>query len=161
MNNQSKKPDSHSKNALRCALQLLKSAKRFEQMITGQLQYHHDSSLSRFDVLANLELTPNHVVSTKELAELLIASKGNITRLLDRMEADGLIQRMPNNNDRRISDIYLTERGLSSFKEMAVSHEKWVDGIFNVLSNKETKDLISLLSKIRSRTEAQMKGKDV
>lgn len=148
--------DNHSKNALRCALQLLKSAKRFEQMITSQLHYHYDSSLSRFDVLANLELTPDHVISTTELARLLIASKGNITRLLDRMEADGLIRRKPNQNDRRISDIYLTEEGLIHFKEMAVNHEKWVDDIFSVLSNLETRELISLLSKIRSRMEARM-----
>lgn len=122
-------------------------------MITSQLNVHYNSSLPRFDVLANLELAPEHVISTTELAKTLIASKGNITRLLDRMEADGLIQRKLNPNDRRISDIHLTEQGLNYFKEMAVSHEKWVDDIFNALSNQEMKELVFLLSKIRSRME--------
>ena len=147
------KPDTHSKNALRAELQLLKCARRLEQLSAGRLRADYGSSLARFDVLANLDLAPDHCISTTQLSRLLIASKGNITRLLDRMEADGLIYRRPNGRDRRISDVYLASKGAEQFRQMAVAHEQWMDDIFSALDDAETRELVTLLGKVRERID--------
>lgn len=152
------KPDTHSKNALRAELQLLKCARRLEQLSAGRFRSDYGSSLARFDVLANLDLAPEHAISTTQLSRLLIASKGNITRLLDRMEADGLIFRRPNARDRRISDVYLSPKGAAQFEEMASAHERWMDDIFATLSDAETRELLGLLGKVREKIDGRLDG---
>ncbi|MFM7786431.1 MAG: MarR family winged helix-turn-helix transcriptional regulator, partial [Gammaproteobacteria bacterium] len=110
------------KDALRGELQLMKCAKRLEQFSTGRFRDAHGSSLSRFDVLANLSRGGGSL-PTSALAAGLIASQGNITRLLDRMEADGLIERGAHERDRRISVVRLTAAGEAAFEGMAADHE--------------------------------------
>jgi len=146
--------DGHSKNALRSWLQLLKFSKRMEQRSNSRFVSDFNSSLSRFDVLANLHLAPGHHVSTTQLARMLLASKGNITRLLDRMENDGLIRRQINSQDKRVSEVFFTKAGRNLFEEMAAQHEHWTSEVFKVLSNQELKQLIDLVIKLRSRMDA-------
>ena len=145
--------DSHSKNALRAWLQLTKCAKRIEGRVNSRFVSDHDSSLSRFDVLANLERMPGHTASTTQLARMLLASKGNITRLLDRMEDDRLIYRKPNQADRRVSDVHMDRKGSEMFARMANDHEMWTDEIFGALTNNEVKTLIKLMGKLRGRLD--------
>lgn len=146
--------DSHSKNALRAWLSLLKCSKRMEQATNSHLDKTFKSSLTRFDVLANLDAMAEDTMSTTRLANSLLASKGNITRLLDRMEEDELIIRKPNKEDRRISDVYMASKGQLAFTEMAGDHEGWVDNIFSALSLDEEKQLIEIIGKLRQRLDA-------
>lgn len=159
--NNSIKPagDSHSKNALRAWLQLTKCAKRIEGRVNSRFISEYNSSLSRFDVLANLERMPGHAASTTQLARMLLASKGNISRLLDRMEEDQLIYRKPNASDRRVSDVHLAEKGAERFARMAEDHENWTDEIFAALSNDEVKSLVELMEKLRNRLDGMEESK--
>ena len=127
MNAGIEEPDG-SKQALRAWVQLLKTAKRIESEVAGHFANEHNTSLSRFDVLANLERSPGHATGTSQLSKMLLASRGNITRLLDRMENDALIRREPHPGDRRISDVRMTDAG-------------------------ELDDLIAMLRKLRARLD--------
>jgi DNA-binding MarR family transcriptional regulator len=140
-----------SKKSLRAWLQLLKCAKHVEQEISGRFRASHGNSLARFDVLAHLYQAPGNALSTTELAARLFASRGNITRLLDRMESDGLIQRRGNSADRRVSDIHLSRKGRALFAAMAADHEQWADEVFAVLSEGEKDTLVDLLVRVRRR----------
>jgi len=146
-------PASNSKQSLRAWLQLMKCAKRIEQEMGARFRNRHRSSMSRFDVLAHLYEADGRGLSTTQLAQRLLASRGNITRLLDRMEEDGLIERRPNRSDRRISDIHLSDAGRRLFSEMAPAHEIWSDELFSVLGEDEKDQLISLVQRIRYRLE--------
>jgi len=150
--------DAQSKDAVRGELQLLKCAKRLEQFSTGRFRDAHGSSLSRFDVLANLARSPGGSLPTSALAAALISSQGNITRLLDRMEADGLIARGGHETDRRVNVVRLTAAGNRAFEDMADDHEHWMGEIFGVLGETETRQLIRLLSKIRARIDSMDAG---
>ncbi|HUS23827.1 MAG TPA: MarR family transcriptional regulator [Candidatus Binatia bacterium] len=145
--------DAHSKNALRAWIQLTKCAKRIEGQINGHFVGEHESSLSRFDVLANLARMPGRAASPTELSRMLLASKGNITRLLDRMEDDGLIRRTPHASDRRVSNVHMTRAGAALFARLVRDHEDWTNSIFSPLDNGELKQLIGLLGKLRLRVE--------
>jgi DNA-binding MarR family transcriptional regulator len=143
--------DTHSKNALRAWIQLTKCAKRIEAHVNRRFAEAHDTSLSRFDVLANLERCAGHAASTTELSRLLLASQGNITRLLDRMEQDKLVRRRPSPKDGRVSEVQMTRAGEALFERLARDHESWTDGLFAELANDELKQLTGLLGKVRAR----------
>jgi DNA-binding MarR family transcriptional regulator len=144
-------PDTHSKNALRAWIQLTKCAKRIEAHVNRRFAEAHGTSLSRFDVLANLERCAGHAASTTELSRLLLASQGNITRLLDRMEEDRLVRRRPSPRDKRVSEVQMTRAGEALFERLARDHEAWTDGTFGELTNEELKQLTVLLGKLRGR----------
>lgn len=145
----------HSKRSLRAWLHLIKCSKRVETAISDLFRTGFDSSLSRFDVLAHLDHVAPEGLSTSALAQRLLASKGNITRLLDRMEADGLIRREPSTRDRRVSHVHMTDRGARLFRAMADEHEAWSDGIFGILSDEELDRLVELLDRVRRHVEKE------
>ena len=140
-----------SKTSLRAWLYLMKCAKRIEQTMSERFRNSYDSSMSRFDVLAHLYHAKEQGLSTTQLANRLLASKGNITRLLDRMEHDQLIKRRPNPQDRRVSTVYLAEHGAHLFAQMAPDHENWADEVFALLSDQEKAELATLLRTVSSQ----------
>ena len=144
-------PDTHSKNALRAWIQLTKVAKRIESHVNRRFAEAHGTSLSRFDVLANLERCDGHAAGATELSRMLLASQGNITRLLDRMEQDKLVRRRPSPRDRRVSEVQMTPKGAALFDRLARDHEAWTRNVFGDLDNEELKNLIGQLGKLRGR----------
>ncbi|MGQ0585656.1 MAG: MarR family winged helix-turn-helix transcriptional regulator [Gammaproteobacteria bacterium] len=151
-------PDTRSKNALRAWIQLTKCAKRIEAHVNRRFAESHGTSLSRFDVLANLARCERHAAGATELSRMLLASQGNITRLLDRMEQDRLVRRRPSPADRRINEVQMTRAGETLFARLARDHEAWTDGMFGNLDNDELKQLITLLGKVRARLAGAPSG---
>lgn len=149
----SRAPDTHGKNALRAWIQLTKCAKRIEAHVNRRFAEAHGTSLARFDVLANLDRCEGHAASTTELSRMLLASQGNITRLLDRMEEDGLVRRRPGSRDRRVSEVQMTRAGEALFARLARDHEGWTDGLFAGLDNDDLRQLTSLLGMLRGRLD--------
>ncbi len=69
-------------------------------------------SLGSFDVLANLRRSGVEARKTAtELAESSMLTSGGISLRLDRMQADGLIERHRDDQDRRVVQVSLSERG--------------------------------------------------
>lgn len=148
--------DPDSKNSLRAWLYLLKCAKGLEREISDRFRSEFKSSLSRFDVLAHLDLAGSDGLSTSELASRLLASKGNITRLLDRMEQDGLLTRRQGERDRRVSRIRLTEHGAELFTRMAPVHERWCHDLFSRIDARQKEQLVRLLRTVKRDLDAQV-----
>jgi len=144
-------PDTHGKNALRAWIRLTKVAKRIEAHVTRRFAESHGTSLARFDVLANLERCDGHAAGATELSRMLLASQGNITRLLDRMEQDKLVRRRAGARDRRVSEVQMTRAGETLFARLAADHESWTGAMFGELDNDELKQLTALLGKLRAR----------
>ena len=144
-------PDTHAKNALRAWIQLTKCAKRIEGHVNRRFAEAHGTSLARFDVLANLERCDHHAAGVTELSRMLLASQGNITRLLDRMEQDRLVRRRPSPADKRVSEVQMTRAGETLFAQLAQDHESWTRSLFADLDNAELKQLLGLLQKLRAR----------
>ncbi|MGH7462883.1 MAG: MarR family winged helix-turn-helix transcriptional regulator [Longimicrobiales bacterium] len=140
-----------SKNSLRVWLYLLKCVKHLEQEMSVRFRTRFGSSLARFDVLAHLDRAGNEGLSTSQLAARLLASKGNITRLLDRMKQDGLISRSDHVHDRRVSTIRLSVRGAELFRRMAPEHETWSHQVLAELTPVEKEELVALLRRVRDR----------
>jgi DNA-binding MarR family transcriptional regulator len=76
-----------------------------------------------FDVLTQLHLTPHKRLSMTELASAVLLSKSGLTRLVDRIEEAGLVQRASAPGDRRSLLIVLTPSGEKTLKRAAPIHE--------------------------------------
>ena len=149
----SPKDAARSKQALRAWLQMMKTTKLLERQVGRLFAQRHNTTLSRFDVLANLDRSPDQTSSISNLSQMLLASRGNITRLLDRMEKDGLICRREDPTDRRVSGVQMTEFGQELFSRLAPDHEAWVDQVFSALGEEGKQQLVRLLEDLREKLE--------
>jgi DNA-binding MarR family transcriptional regulator len=97
-----------------------------ELILNRELEAACGLPLRWFDVLTQLHMTPHKRLSMTELASAVLLSKSGLTRLVDRIEEAGLVQRAAAPGDRRSLLIVLTPSGQKTLKRAAPIHE---DGI--------------------------------
>lgn len=148
------RPHDH-KDELRLWLRLLSCKTLVESEIRRRLRDRFDTTLPRFDLMAQLDKAP---VGMKlgELSQRLMVSNGNITGLVDRLVAQGLLDRQPAPNDRRAQLVKLTPEGRRAFRSMASEHEDWVASIFGGLTAAEQDALMRLLAKAKQSARKAM-----
>jgi len=83
-----------------------------------------------------------------QLAERLACVKSNVTQLIDRLEADGLVVRAADPNDRRSRLAVITESGKTSYERGIQIQQRAERDIFGALSKEESSMLHELLEKI-------------
>lgn len=83
-----------------------------------------------------------------QLADRLSCVKSNITQLVDRLEADGLVQRQSDPNDRRARLATLTAAGRKACKEGSRVQQTAEQSLLRKLSAAESRQLAGLLTKI-------------
>ena len=130
-------------------LELSRCANDLEKIMDGNLRQTFGQSMSRFDVLSQLERSQNQGLTIGQLATRLIASKGNITGLLTRMETEGLLERRQIPDNRRSTQVHITPKGLNLFKDMARMHAEWSEAALTGLTLKDMTVLAELLRKTR------------
>lgn len=112
--------------------------------------------LTWFDVLAQLSKTPEGRMPMKQLAENILLSKSGITRLVDRMETAGLIQRDSCPTDGRVVYAAITSSGRRLFREAAPIAFQGVEEHFaRHVTQREAEVLTGILSKILEVEEGE------
>lgn len=139
----------HGKQSLRVWLRLLRATTQIEHEVRRRLREAYDMTLPRFDMMAAVSRNPEGV-TMGDLSRHMMVTGGNVTGLVDRLEAEGLLERRPHATDRRSYVIALTPAGRRAFAEMAATHEGWVENILGDLSDSEMERLIGLLNKVRA-----------
>ncbi len=139
-------PDDHA--ALKLWLRLLTCTNLIEGSIRQALRRQFDSTLPRFDLLAQLERTPDGL-KMSELSRRLMVTGGNVTGLADQLEKEGLLARESVETDRRATRLKLTPAGRRRFAEMAAVHERWVVEMMGRLDRDEQATLHRLLGKLK------------
>lgn len=90
----------------------------------------------------------NDGISQNKLAELLRIRKQSLSEVLMRMEDHDLIMRTPNENDRRESLVYLSDKGKEKAEAQSVAQEQEAQRILSVLTDEERAQLSSILQKL-------------
>ncbi len=140
----------HSEHAqaLRLWLRLLTCTQLIERRVRSGLRDSFQTTLPRFDLMAQLERHPEGL-KMKELSHRLMVTGGNVTGITDQLVAEGLVERVSVESDRRAFLVRLTEAGRSAFEAMAVEHEQWIVQAFEGLSARELEQLHKLLGKVK------------
>lgn len=110
---------------LRLWLRLLSTTRLVSQEIRRRLRNEFNATLPQFDVLSQLYRQPDGL-RLGELSQLTMVTNGNITALVERLEADGMLVRERLGQDRRVTVARLTPEGREIFSRMANAHESWL-----------------------------------
>jgi DNA-binding MarR family transcriptional regulator len=138
---------------LRLWLRMLTCTQLIERNIRGALREKFDTTLPRFDLMAQLERAPEGL-KMNELSRRLMVTGGNITGITDQLVNEGLVERMSVEGDRRAYLVRLTPAGRASFEAMAHEHETWITQAFNGLGERDMAQLHKLLGRVKDSAVA-------
>ena len=136
--------------ALRLWLRMLTCTQLIEKQVRTQLRTQFDTTLPRFDLMAQLERSPEGL-KMNELSRRMMVTGGNVTGITDQLVREGLVERMNIEGDRRVYFIRLTPLGRTAFDEMARAHEGWIVAAFEALSPRDVASLHRLLGKVKQQ----------
>jgi DNA-binding MarR family transcriptional regulator len=136
--------------SLRLWLRLLSCTNQVEGRVRQNLQSTFNTTLPRFDLMAQLERAPQGL-KMSELSQRMMVTGGNVTGITDGLEREGLVVREVDSADRRVYRVKLTAEGERQFRRMAAEHEKWVVDLFGTMSPRHKKQLMDLLGELKER----------
>jgi DNA-binding MarR family transcriptional regulator len=115
---------------------------RVSRRLDEELRAEHDVSFAEYDALLTIAQAPGRRVRMGLLAEQVLLSKSGVTRLVDRLVNDGLVERSACSTDARGAEAVLTDRGLTRLRAASRTHLRGISEHF--LAVVETEDLESL-----------------
>jgi len=136
--------------ALRLWLRLLAVTNFIEGHVRQKLLANFETTLPRFDLMAQLERVPEGL-KMNELSQRLMVTGGNVTGITDMLEKEGLVVREVDPGDRRAFRVKLTRDGRRQFTRMAAEHEQWIINLFQGLSAKQKDQLTFLLGELKKQ----------
>ena len=92
-------------------------------------------------------------VPLSELAECNKCVRSNVTQLVDRLEADGLVRRVDDPDDRRVTLASLTDKGKKSYAQAVKVIERQEQEILKVLGPREAAALVRALEELTADEE--------
>jgi DNA-binding MarR family transcriptional regulator len=92
------------------------------KQLDAELTAAHKLPLSSYEVLLNLESAPAHKRRMAELADSVLLSRSGMTRLVDRLEREGLLERDHCTDDGRGCYAVLTDKGAAALAEARPTH---------------------------------------
>jgi DNA-binding MarR family transcriptional regulator len=107
-------------------------------------------SLAKLRALEQLEAAP-HGLPLGQLADRLSCVKSNVTQLVDRLESDGFVRRVPDAADRRCVVASITEHGRESFHRASAAREQAEAELLARLDESDRERLVSLLARLSAR----------
>jgi DNA-binding MarR family transcriptional regulator len=119
------------------------------RLLEQDLHAHHKIALGSYDVLVQLAEAPDNRLRMSELAEAVLLSRSGLTRLVDRMQRDGLVARAPDPDDARGLFTVLTEHGRDALRSAASVHLAGISRlVFERVSDAELRRLLDLMRKL-------------
>ncbi len=109
------------------------------------------------DLLVRLAKSADCGIRGVEIGEQCQMTATRVSRLVDRAEADGLVERLPDPTDRRAQHVVLTDAGREAARRFAPLIDGVLDElVFESLTAQERATLIGLLAKLRDRAQEML-----
>ena len=116
-------------------------------------------ALRWYDVLVHLEEFPDGL-RMNELAGRILYSKSGFTRVVDRLEENGLVQRVRPDNDRRSILVVLTDKGRATIDQARRQHHRAIEEHFSQhLSDADIAALTGALEKVSAHARPLRPGR--
>ena len=90
--------------------------------LDAELQAVHQLPLSSYEVLLTLSSAPEGEMRMSEIADSVLLSRSGLTRLVDRLERDGLLERRECTTDKRGANAAITAEGRRRFQAARETH---------------------------------------
>jgi|SRR5829696_2369456 len=103
---------------------------RVSRRLDEELRAEHDVSFAEYDALLTIAQAPGRRIRMGLLAEEVLLSKSGVTRLVDRLVTDGLVERSTCSTDARGAEAVLTERGLTRLRAASRTHLRGISEHF-------------------------------
>lgn len=133
---------------------LLLTAEAVRWPLQDLLGREHDLTLQQYNVLRILRGAEPGGLPTLEIAARMIERTPGVTRLLDRLEAKGLVTRERSASDRRQVFCRITAAGAHALKVLDQPVDALDDGVMAGLDPAEQRTLVRLLDKVRQHLPA-------
>lgn len=129
--------------------------------LDGELQDRHRLSLSEYDVLVQLSLGAGSERRMWELADAVLLSRSGLTRLVERLERNGLATRRRAPEDARATIASITDDGLQRLAEATPTHLAGVRRLFlEPLGEPRARSLAAAWRALVGRRPDQTRRKD-
>jgi DNA-binding MarR family transcriptional regulator len=130
-------------------VRLLRSTSELTARMDRHLAAEHGLSLREYEVLLALDGAPGGRMRRVDLAQKILLTQSGVTRLLVKLERDGLVEKVPGAEDRRVAYAQLTEEGRRRFAEAARTHRADIAEQFTArLSARDLAALDRVLAKL-------------
>ena len=132
-------------------LNVLRTADQFTRAISEALK-PADISPTQYNVLRILRGAGKDGWTCSEIGERMVTRDPDITRLLDRLEDRGLVERDRSEEDRRVVNVRITQKGTKILSEIEPMLKHVDQSLVGHLSEERVKLLIELLEEVRDRS---------
>ena len=105
---------------------LLRAHASIVRRLEAELVAEHGLSLPAYEVLVKLSGEPDRSLRMSELSEAALLSASGVTRLVDKLQRDGLVVRRRCGSDARVIYCELTEYGMARLVEAYPTHLRGV-----------------------------------
>lgn len=109
--------------------------------------------VTRVQWIAMYYLLKHDKLNQKELGEKMGIKESTVARLIDRMEKEGYIERVKDNEDRRITYIVLTENGKKRIEELLPEGQKMSEDFSEGINDEEIEVFIRVLEKFMNKCQ--------
>jgi DNA-binding MarR family transcriptional regulator len=99
---------------------------KLTRRLDDELRAAHGLSLAEYDALVQLAQAPGRRLRMSVLADRVLLSRSGITRLVDRLVADGMVERTTCTTDARGAEASLTRAGVDRLRAASTTH---LDGV--------------------------------
>ena len=98
-------------------------------------------------------------ISQDQLAKRICINKSNVTRQAAVLEEEGFITRVPSSADKRVTELYPTQKALDLLPQISCILKHWELEITGDLTEAELEQLSALLAKMKTHATAYMEGR--
>jgi len=107
--------------------ELLTAHSLLVRRLDSELRAETGLSMYEYEALLQLAEAPRRRLRMSELASSVLLTRSGLTRLIDRLEEDGLVQRSECLSDRRGAEAVLTEEGLARLRAASAIHLRGIE----------------------------------
>jgi DNA-binding MarR family transcriptional regulator len=100
------------------------------QRLEEELKAEAGMSLFEYSALLQLAEAPERRLRMAQIAEGIFVTRSGVSRLVDRLEADGLVERLPSPEDGRGADAVLTDAGMQRLRAASKFHLRGIEAYY-------------------------------
>jgi DNA-binding MarR family transcriptional regulator len=128
---------------------LLRANCVFMRQLDAELQAEHGMTISDYDVLVSLRDAPDGHLRMSDLSKRTMLTRSGMTRLVQGLERDGIVERLECPSDARVSWVRLSDSGRERLDAARATHHAGIRRVFaDHLEDAEAEQLAELLGRI-------------